>query len=333
MEWHDIADPAERKLDDLAANYRIHPLHVEDCRQAGQRAKLAKGEDYLFVSLKLLALEYRNRLSFSDLALFLGREFVITVHKDTAPMLEPLRHSNEAQSSDEILYDVLDRVVESYLAVAELLEDGVEKLEAQVVDWPRPVVLENVGEIRNAVLQFQRVLNATSHIAVQLRHAPDPLISKDLAPFLRDVHDDLAIILDLIAGQRDRLAAVLDIYLSSIANRTTEATRTLTLLGTVALPALVITSLFGMNIEYPSWTKSPFVFPVLLVLAAASTLFFLWYLRRGDFLPGGSTAWDGRTDRCRPQTGKRGSPGAISKQLPRAATLATGKCASSEGPH
>jgi hypothetical protein len=29
----------------------------------------------------------------------------------------------------------------------------------------------------------------------------------------------------------------------------------------MALPALVITSLFGMNIEYPAWTKSPFVSP------------------------------------------------------------------------
>jgi hypothetical protein len=42
--------------------------------------------------------------------------------------------------------------------VAELLDDGVEELEAQVVDWPRPMVLENVGEIRSTVLQFQRAL-------------------------------------------------------------------------------------------------------------------------------------------------------------------------------
>jgi hypothetical protein len=77
-------------------------LHIEDCRQAGQRAKLESGEEYLFVSLKLLALE--------------------------------------------------------------------------------------------------RVLNATRHIAFQLRHVPNPVISKDLSPFLRDVNDDLAIILDLISA-------------------------------------------------------------------------------------------------------------------------------------
>jgi magnesium transporter len=244
VEWHDIADPAQRKLDDLATTYGIHPLHIEDCRQAGQRAKLATGEEYLFVCLKLFAPEDRDRLACSDLALFMGREFVITVHTGPEPLLEPLHASNGVRSSDDILYHVLDRVVESYLAFAELLDDGVEEMEAQVVDWPCSAVLENVGETRSRLLQFQRVLNATRHIAFQLRHVPNPLIRKDLSPFLRDVHDDLAIILDLIAGQRDRLAAVLDLYLSSVANRTTEATKTLTLLGTVALPALVITSLF-----------------------------------------------------------------------------------------
>jgi Mg2+ and Co2+ transporter CorA len=59
-----------------------------------------------------------------------------------------------------------------------------------------------------------------------------------------------------IAADRDRLAGVLDIYLSSVVNRTTEATKTLTLLGTAALPALVITGIFGMNIEYPSCLSS-----------------------------------------------------------------------------
>ena len=165
MQWHDIADPLQAKLDDLATRYRIHPLHIEDCRQAGQRAKLETGQEYLFVFLKLFTLEYRNRLSASGLALFLGREFVITVHKGPAGLLEPLQVSDGALASDGVLYHVLDRVVGSYLALAELLDDGVEQLEAEVVNWPCPVVLENVGEIRNTLLQLQRVVNATRRIA------------------------------------------------------------------------------------------------------------------------------------------------------------------------
>jgi len=56
-----------------------------------------------------------------------------------APLIDPLRASNGARSSDDILYHVLDRVVDSYLAFAELLDDGVEELEAQVVDRPQQV--------------------------------------------------------------------------------------------------------------------------------------------------------------------------------------------------
>jgi Mg2+ and Co2+ transporter CorA len=61
-------------------------------------------------------------------------------------------------------------------------------------------------------------------------------------------------------------------------------------LGTIALPALVITSLFGMAINYPLWTKSPALFGVLVITTIVVTGFLLWYLKRRDYLPGGTTA-------------------------------------------
>jgi len=33
MQWHDIQDPRNKLLDELAARYSPHPLHVDDCRQ------------------------------------------------------------------------------------------------------------------------------------------------------------------------------------------------------------------------------------------------------------------------------------------------------------
>ena len=53
----------------------------------------------------------------------------------------------------------------------------------------------------------------------------NPLIGRDLGPFLRDVNDHLARDLDSIARERDRLAGLLDLYQSSIANQNNEATR------------------------------------------------------------------------------------------------------------
>jgi magnesium transporter len=290
MTWHDIADPTSRQLDELARKYSLHQLHIEECRQSAHRIKVESDGQYLFIVLKLLDLEQSNNLSVEDLILFVGSDFLVTVHDSPVDLLNALRSLGEKLRPDQVLYHVLDAVVTSYLPLFDKLEDSIEKLQDQVVASPRPDVLESIGEIRSTLMQLRRVVSNTRHVAFRLRHVSTPFISQELAPFLRDVHDDLAIDLDTIATERERLAGVLEVYLSSVANRTTEATRTLTLLGTVALPALVITSLFGMNIDYPSWTKSPWMFVILTAVIFAITSSLLWYLKRWDYLPGGSTS-------------------------------------------
>ena len=52
MERHNILDPASPELDRLSEGYNLHPLHIEDCRQRGQRAKVEEAQGYLFTVLK-----------------------------------------------------------------------------------------------------------------------------------------------------------------------------------------------------------------------------------------------------------------------------------------
>src|SRR5690242_4873258 len=52
MEWHEIRDPQDSELDRLAERYRLHPLHIEDCRHRNQNAKVEETRGYLFAVLK-----------------------------------------------------------------------------------------------------------------------------------------------------------------------------------------------------------------------------------------------------------------------------------------
>ena len=79
MIWHDIRHPEDPELDRLAERYHLHPLHIEDCRHGGQRAKVEEGTDYLFVVLKPVKLAEECELEVGDLDIFLGRDYVITV--------------------------------------------------------------------------------------------------------------------------------------------------------------------------------------------------------------------------------------------------------------
>jgi len=84
--------------------------------------------------------------------------------------------------------------------------------------------------------------------------------------------------LDFAETYRDLLSGTLDLYLSSVANRTNEAVKVLTIYSTVALPLLVVTSFYGMNVALPFQQVAHAVWvPVGITLV--TTLLLLIYLK------------------------------------------------------
>jgi magnesium transporter len=83
----------------------------------------------------------------------------------------------------------------------------------------------------------------------------------------------------MVEMQRDLLSGSLDIYLSSVANRTNQVMKVLTVLGTLALPALVISSLYGMNVKGLPATDSPHAFVMIIAAMGMLTTVLLGLLK------------------------------------------------------
>ena len=52
MSWYALDDPNDPQLDDLATQFQLHPLHIEDCRSNNERLKAEGTDQYLFLILK-----------------------------------------------------------------------------------------------------------------------------------------------------------------------------------------------------------------------------------------------------------------------------------------
>ncbi len=274
--WVDFA-PSDAAFEDFGIAHGFHPLHLEDCRTDVQQAKVELGDGYVFVVLKLISLDSDDQLSSTDLDLFLGPDFLVTVHKHAIP---PFARAN----SDEMLYRVLDAVVDSYLPVLDAVEDRVDLLENLVIRRPDQKVLERIADLLTTLLDLRRILANTRRIAMWLQRGDTPLIREELQQFFRDVHDHLDRDLSNAAGERERLKGLLDIYHSSLASRNNEATRILTVMGTVSLPAVVIASFFGMSLQYPGWMKWPGAIFVVIGIIVSVTAGLLIYLKKRGYL-------------------------------------------------
>jgi magnesium transporter len=284
MPWIDFA-PNDAGLEDFGIQHGFHPLHLEDCRSDEQQAKVERGEGYLFIVLKLILLT-SDELSVADLDIFLGPDYIATVHKSPVALLTPSIADGKGaeRPPGELLYRVLDAVVDSYLPVLDDIEDRIDLLEDLVIRRPDQDILERIAGLLTTLLDLRRVLANTRRIAFTLQRSDTPLIGKELQPFLRDVHDHLDRDLGSAASERERLKGLLDIYHSNLASRNNEATRILTVMGTVSLPAVVIASFFGMSLKYPGWMNWPGALVIVSAIIVLVTSALLWYLKKRNYL-------------------------------------------------
>ena len=78
--WYHVDDPAGPALDELAKEYGLHELAVEDCRVPETRAKIDQYGDTLFVVANIVHYDAEpNECSFTEMDFFVNEKFVISV--------------------------------------------------------------------------------------------------------------------------------------------------------------------------------------------------------------------------------------------------------------
>ena len=285
--WHDLRDPNDPELDVLAERFRLHPLHVEDCRHGNQRAKVEDGADYIFVVLKAVHVADSGELRITDLDLFLGHEYLITVQEGECPTLRASMdqvHATANQSRpDQLFYKIMDGAVDTYVPALDWFNEAIDGIEDTVLERPSPATLQRIFEAKRGLIGLRRVLSNMRDVAGHLQRLEAELIQRDLWPFLRDVYDHLARNLDMVEMQRDLLTGAMDIYLSSVANRTNQVMKVLTVLGTIALPAIVISGFYGMNTKGLPGMDSPHGAEIAAGLMLSATTGLLIMLKKFDW--------------------------------------------------
>ncbi len=124
----------------------------------------------------------------------------------------------------------------------------------------------------------------TRDASLHLQRDPNTIIDADHQMYVRDTYDHVARLLDNVETQRDLLNNTLDIYLSSVSNRTNSVMKVLTVLGTVAIPALAISGIYGMNLKGLPFEDSPHAALYVGGLIILTTVVLLIVLRRMEWL-------------------------------------------------
>ena len=179
---------------------------------------------------------------------------------------------------DRLFYMIVDQIVDGYQPVLDKLADEIADIEDVVLDRPDPETLAQIFSLKRKLVEFRRVAGGMREVVNSLMRREKGLLGDDLDPYFRDIYDHIIRTVDLIETYRDLLSGALDIYLSAVANRTNEVMKVLTIWGTVALPLVIITGFFGMNLKLP-WAETLTAPTYAVALMAISTIAVLVYFK------------------------------------------------------
>jgi len=233
------------------------------------------------------------RLRFEDFDIFVGQDFVLTVDEGECSFIPAVARRIAAEASlqtpDCIAHALIDAAVDQYLPTLDYLGDFINQLEDRVLRRPSPETLREIFRAKRTLLDFRRVATGMREAVNGLIRRYDSTASatrpgdRELRIYYRDVYDHIVRVIDFVETYRDLLTGSLDIYLSAVANRTNDVMKILTIWGTIALPFLVFTGFYGMNIPLPLQESRYMPLLLALIMVICGLAIYSYFRRKHWF--------------------------------------------------
>jgi len=291
LTWINIERPTERETEYLAQHYPFHPLDLDDCLSRIQRPKIDEYKDYLFLVLHFPIFNVETRITTtSQVALFIGKDYLITLHKgELKPLVklfrecqidEESRQENFSQGSGHLLYRVIDRLVDYCLPILNKIGSNIEEAEDNIFASRRiPRAIEDISVLRRDVISFRRIIWPMRAVIASLEPKIRRFTSMDLSVYFGDMTDHVDKIWDGLDEYKEIIEGLNDTHDSLATNRTNEVIRMLTIIATILLPLTVVASIYGMNIPLP-FQDSAYSFAFVLAVWAVIVSGMLYFFRR-----------------------------------------------------
>ena len=286
--WVDVTDPTKPDLDNLAKNFPLHHLTLEDCSKTGNRVKLEQFNEYIFIITYGLESGKKGPTAF-QMNFIIGKNFLLTVHKEKIPSFDSLKSDGKrlhyllSRGPDLLMHRLIDMETDFYFPVLDEIEDQIDELEEEVYRNVDKKVLGRLFRLKRELLGIKKRTAPQKEVVLLLSQKDFPFISEHASAYYRDIYDHIIRINESIDDYREILSNTLEVHLSMISNRMNEVMKALTIVATVMLPLTVLTGIYGMNLNIPE-SHIDFMYYVVLSLMIIIAFIMMLYFRRKHWI-------------------------------------------------
>ena len=288
LRWFDLCQADEAALRDLAGQFGLHPLAVDDCLSPYLHTpKVEDFGNYLFIILADMVADDGNP-NVQELDVFLGKDFLITYHDRTdepAAITAVARAIetglNTRPGASGLFYEVADRTVDAMIPIVTKLGEELDAIEDHIL------VAGRFGEDHRRVMsqralagKVRRLLTPELQFMVRLGRGEFTVIEAGDRPYFRDVYDHLLRVDLALEELREDTEVALSMYLSALNNKLNEVMKVLAVVSALALPGTLITGVFGTNFDNVPGLHSQEGFALMIASIVGVAIGMAYFFRR-----------------------------------------------------
>lgn len=290
--WVGLKDPDDAELEAMRKEFGLHELAVEDARRGHQRPKIEEYGESLFVVLHTMEFRQGHDLSFGELDIFVGPNYVLSVRSKTQRGFTSIRERCEREPNllrsgpAFILYALMDSVVDRYFPIVEEFERQLEGIEEKIFSRSASVRLniEEVYSLKRKLTTMQRSTSSLLEAVGKLHGGRVPKICHPMQDYFRDVSDHVIRITKSIESIREMTSTAIQVNLSMISQGESEVTKKLASYGALFALPTSIAGIYGMNFKFMPELEWTLGYPLVWTIIIVTDALLWWRFRRAGWL-------------------------------------------------
>src|SRR5919108_993814 len=295
--WINIQRPTSADMNILEQKYPFQKLNLDDCLSKIQIPKIDRYGDHTFIILQFPTPDKEKGFLFSQLAIFMGEDYLVTIHQGDLKPLEELfnmckndekqRQITMYKSSGYLLYKIIDTLIDDLFHILMKVVGNIDDIEDSVFD-ERISIPRQISLLRREITTLRRIVFPLRRTVLDLTKDAQRFSKEDLTPYFGDVQDHIEKVYQALEEAKETVDIYKDTDFMLSTEKTNKILAVLTIMFTLSIPATVIGTFYGMNVNLPggietgSWTFFG-MYTTLIVIVIISTipaLLMIWYFRR-----------------------------------------------------
>jgi magnesium transporter len=277
--WIGLLEPDDGMLVKIQARFGLHPLAVEDALDPKQLPKMEIYGDMLFVVIRTIQLDgdqASDRIYYGNTAIFVGRQFIITVRHASHRTHSVIRERVEAtpwlmkHGPDYILHAIMDFIIDGYFDVIDILDERVLAMEDHAMDaFLNRAETSRVFLLRRELYRLQRIMGPIEDLINRFINIQLPNIDTEIVPYFRDLADHVRRVEFRVAGLRETLTSVIETSGLLEQQRQGVITRQLAAWAAILAVPTAIAGIYGMNFKFMPELEWKYGYAVVVGLMAS----------------------------------------------------------------